>query len=367
MKNYLLRITPLEPFTFGGENGFSFEEIGYKGTYYMKSGMAPEQTTIIGMIRYLLLKSEGKLNPSFSYSEEEKKDIATICGPATFSFEPEGPQSFGYIKSISPLFIIDEDNDIYIKNPFCNKAKKLESSDNSYKALKLMNLSTQIDCSMGEGFSFPSDKEEDGYNAKDGYGSGYICINANKSENQRLKESSDFFKSSNLVGNRKNTQKEDDNFFKREVITMKNASFGVYMTLDDNAAELVSGTIVYMGKKKSAFRVDAERVSETITLKEQAEAFFASYGFSEKWYYCLSDVLPQGRIEYKNFGITESKLIRNLKTDYSNKGMHRKGQKRYSLIVAGSVFYGEIPKALQIDNYELKKVGYNQIIKLGGK
>lgn len=366
MKNYLLKITPLEPFTFGGENGFSFEEIGYKGTYYMKSGIAPEQTTIIGMIRYLLLKSEGKLNSSFSYSEEEKRDIAAICGPATFSFEPEGPQNFGYIKSISPLFIIDEDDGIYIKNPFCNKAKKPEGSDDSYKALKLMNLSTQIDCSKGEGFSFPSEKE-DGYNAKDGYGSGYICINANKPENQRLKESKDFFKTSNLVGNSKNTQKKDDCFFKREVITMKNASFGVYLKLDDNAAELISGAIVYMGKKKSAFRVDVKQVPETVTLQEQAEAFFASYSLAEKWYYCLSDVLPQGRIEYKNFGITESKLIRNLKTDYSNKGMNRKGQKRYPLVAAGSVFYGEISIALQIDNYELKNVGYNQIIKLGGK
>ena len=125
MKKYLLKIHPLEPFTFGGENGFSFEEIDYKGTYFMESKKKPEQTTVIGLVRYLMLQSEGLLKNNFSYSMEEKEKMAVVCGTETFSFQPEQEQSFGYIKELSPLFLLDEEEDIYIRNPYCNIAQNL--------------------------------------------------------------------------------------------------------------------------------------------------------------------------------------------------------------------------------------------------
>ena len=68
MRKYLLNIKPLEPYTFGDEKGFSFKGADESGSYIMTSKKMPEQTTIIGMIRYLVLESQGLINASFSMS-----------------------------------------------------------------------------------------------------------------------------------------------------------------------------------------------------------------------------------------------------------------------------------------------------------
>lgn len=364
MKKYLLRIRPLEPFTFGGEKGFSFEEIGYKGTYFMDSKKTPEQTTVIGLIRYLMLQSEGLLKNSFFYSTEEKERMAAVCGPETFSFYPEQEQSFGYIKEVSPLFLLDEEEDIYIRNPFCNT---VQDTDKEYgAAFKPMKLSAQFDCSMGDAFRFPIVGEE-GYRGKSGYGSGYICVSGKKTETERLKSEDYFFRTQIITGNRKNSESNEDGLFRRETVVLNQGAFGLYLTLADEAKTFPRKSIAYMGKQKAVFQIEAEKVDGNLELKEQAEGFFTSYGVKEDWYYCLSDLMPDETIQYKNFGIVETKLIRNLRTDYSQKGMSRKNQKRYHLITAGSVFYGDIPDALYKDKNCLRKMGYNQIIRIGGK
>lgn len=364
MKKYLLRIRPLEPFTFGGENGFSFEEIGYKGTYFMDSKMTPEQTTVIGLIRYLMLQSEGLLKTSFSYSSEEKKKMAAVCGAETFSFQPEREQSFGYIKELSPLFLLDEEENIYIRNPFCNIVR---NTDRGFgEAFRPMKLSAQFACSMGDDFRFPIAGKE-GYQGKNGYGCGYICISGKKLEKERLKPEDYFFRTKVITGNRKNSESREDGLFRRETVVLNHGVFGIYLTLADEAKPFPGKSIAYMGKQKAVFQIEAEEIDESVALEAQAEAFFASYGVEEDWYCCLSDLLPDGIIQYKNFGIVETKLIRNLRTDYSLKGMSRRNQKRYHLITAGSVFYGDIPEALSKDKNGLRKMGYNQIIRIGGK
>lgn len=364
MKKYLLKIHPLEPFTFGGENGFSFEEIDYKGTYFMESKKKPEQTTVIGLVRYLMLQSEGLLKNNFSYSMEEKEKMAVVCGTETFSFQPEQEQSFGYIKELSPLFLLDEEEDIYIRNPYCNIAQNLNGEYET--AFRPMKMSAHLACSHGDDFRFPIvDKE--GYKGKIGYGSGYICISADKREKERLKPEDYFFRTQVITGNRKNNEAREDGLFRRETVALNQGAFGLYLTLADEAKPFPRKSIAYMGKQKAAFQIEAEKIEGCLVLKEQAEAFFASYGVKEDWYCCLSDLLPYGTIRYKNFAIVETKLIRNLRTDYSQKGMSRKDQNRYHLITAGSAFYGDVPEALSKDKNGLRKMGYNQIIKIGGK
>lgn len=343
---YLVKIKPLEPYTFGGENGFSYEEIEYNGSYYMNSKNLPEQTTLIGTMRYLLLQSEGALKSNFQYSPEEKERMEKICGKDSFQFEQEN-QEFGYIKELSPMFLIDHEEDIYIQNPYCNKI----SEKTGFSPIQLKEA---VESSMGT-INFPVSGES-GYEGKQGFARGYICITNEKKE---IKQ--DIFSTQTFSGN--NLGLEEDGYFKREAISMKDMAMGLYITLDEQAKELPKKTIVFMGKKGCAFQIVSKKVEDAITLDKQAESFFEKFNTKEPWYYCLSDVFIKEDVTYKNFAIVETKKMRNLATIYINAKFMKKRQRQYQLLQAGSSFYKEAP---ELKESYLTRMGYNHIIKIGG-
>ena len=122
MTEYLIRLYPLEPFTFGQETGFQYgDEKGFgKQSYIMESGEVPDQTALFGITRYLTLYSEGLLRTDFRYKDEEMSNITETVGEESFSFE-DRPQSFGKVKGISPVFLMDEENHVLVTNPFHNQ------------------------------------------------------------------------------------------------------------------------------------------------------------------------------------------------------------------------------------------------------
>lgn len=365
VKKYLIKIFPLEPYTFGSELGFSFKNArAATDTYFMCSKKIPEQTTVFGMIRYLLLKNENKLQSDFNYGKEQKEKIEAICGKESFSFAKAlGNYSydFGYLKGISPVFLMDDKASIYVKNPFCNVSEK--------KDFKLMCLHKEsIETSEGK-ICLPE------YKSKTGYAGGYLCIYAsNKEDLGLIKEDKDFFGIYVNTGNMKNGESKKEALFKRETIYMNKSCFGVYISLDDNANGIDSSAIVYMGTRRSAFRIEAERVEENTSLEGHVKKYFEDLGIDKtyKWYYCLSDVLPIEKWGYSEFGIVEKKSIRNLETDYAAKNQvkrYRRSENQYNLISSGSVFWETIPEGLTGESNSIKKlkqVGYNYIIEIGG-
>ena len=104
---YLVKMTPLEPYAFGTEQGFEYpgEEKTGKESYFVKSRFFPEQTTILGMLRYLVLQQQGLLKTDFSYDENEQKQMTECVGKESFSFSSEGVQDFGYIYGVSCFLI----------------------------------------------------------------------------------------------------------------------------------------------------------------------------------------------------------------------------------------------------------------------
>ncbi|MBQ3970207.1 MAG: hypothetical protein II685_06975, partial [Clostridia bacterium] len=167
----------------------------------------------------------------------------------------------------------------------------------------------------------------------------------------------------------------DNSFFRRELVRMKEGfSFAVL-------AEAENGTfpaeeIVYMGQKRSAFRVttvDAAPVfgvhAESNPSKIIADAIARAFANCDgSWYYALSDIILEKCAQYSAFSIVEEKHLRILTTDYKAKNIIHKlkrSRERLSSIRAGSVFYAEQPDLALKKSAET--AGYNQIVKLGGK
>lgn len=125
-KVYKIQLTPLEPYTFGTDQGLSFagiENSRGKESYYVLSKMVPEQTTIWGMLRYVMLQKANLVESDFGYSDDNKrKKMETLIGKNSFSFASKTEQDFGRLIGISPIFLKDPAEKMYMKNPQNNKS-----------------------------------------------------------------------------------------------------------------------------------------------------------------------------------------------------------------------------------------------------
>ena len=250
---YLIKITPLEPYTFGDDRGFKYKD--EKGTgkesYLMRSRELPEQTAILGILRYIILRQEGVLRTDFRYTRDERERIKEYIGGRSFSFMDKDELDFGLIKCISPVFITNEAEQILIKNPYNNKASK-----EGYDPIKMSPVTFKT--RFGDIF-LPDNGE---YNAKKGYGFGFYNINTHKIH-------TDLFTSRFTAGNKKDNpdSKKKDGFFRREIYILKEGySFAVYADIDID--ELPKTTIGYMGKKKNAFKIEIIKKAYTDKLED---------------------------------------------------------------------------------------------------
>ncbi len=338
---YLVKLTPLEPYFFGTEKTFSFQGVKktVRDSYYIRSKDVPEQTTLLGMLRFVVLAGEkGLLKSDFNYSEEETEKMKELIGERSFDYSAEEVQDFGSIKKLSPVFLINEQGEYLVKNPFHNKAA------NGYQP---MEMEVQTLATSHGSITLPKVGE---YDAKNGYGRGYFNVASGKVEDG-------LFRAVNATGSRKNGREDRENsFFKKEMKLLKKGySFALFVDAD----KLPEETVCYMGQKRSAFRMTA--VEAENNLEDKVKAAFA--GSKEPWQYALSDIVLEKVPVYSEFAIVEKKQVRNLKTVYSGKRI-RQNESQLNLIESGSVFYKSCPVGLENEN--CKNIGYNHIIDLGG-
>ena len=422
MTDYLVTFRPLGDYSFGSDRRFSFvgknnySEDEY-APYFIRTNRVPEQSTVFGMIRYLILVSNGiQLNQDFQYDENTRDKIKALIGEKSFSLNG-GVQSFGKLEKISPIFLRKNSKEVVIPNPFNNKQGR-EGID-QFEPIILEEEIT-LPTSFGE-IALPKSKE---YNPKEGYGDGYYNINTGCLEGiedifmtkvatgvrrvtqkdlQNLKinirdlcklfvnedmkqEVSNLDRNSNLSltefindfmnwlekynkGEKNHFQEEleklsknfdADRLFKREVHQLhKDYEFAVYVKVKDNF--ILKDGIVPMGQKGTLFKVSVQK-SENNLESEITKHFQKNTPKGQTWQYCLSDVCLLNDVT--GFAILEEKLVRQLHTDLKEnrlKGLSLQGH--HLLYKAGSVFYGDDKIPLKSG---IEAAGYNVICKIEG-
>ncbi|MBR2877887.1 MAG: hypothetical protein IKB92_02175 [Clostridia bacterium] len=333
MKQYLVKITPQEPYFFGNERSFKFpgdENSGQVNSkYYAKSEKTPAGSTIMGMLRYVLLPV--KKTDFSKYTDEDKRKNAVAVGPESFCFGKEG-QNFGLIKEISPLFIINGE-DFLVPAPFYHKyGEKTYSPFREYKAVKTPD---------GE-YLYTGE-----YNSKNGVFSGYMRLSDGK-----IFEDNDIFLFESRNG--RNSFMKEDVFFRRQYVGMKPGfSFGVYATLEDGAAP--ENTVVFMGQKKSVFSVSFIPQGNTITEK-------IGRLLNPGEIYCFGDSFIKRDI-YKDmlFAVVKTREYRGFSTNY---GKVKKEETLYRTVAAGSIFIPKpgIDAAAIFENPDARTAGYNIVV-----
>ena len=428
MTDYLVTFRPLGDYSFGSDRRFSFvgknnySEDEY-APYFIRTNRVPEQSTVFGMIRYLILVSNGiKLKQDFQYDGNTRNDIEALIGVKSFSLNG-GVQDFGKLEKISPIFlrkICKNSEEIVIPNPFNNKQGKEGIEQFEPMILeKEFTLST----SFGE-IALPKSKE---YNPKEGYGDGYYNINTGRLETiedifrtkvvtgvrrvtqndlvklkqnlldlcklfvnatmKQKQEVSNLDKNSNLSltefindfmnllekynKEEKNNFQEEleklsqsfdaDHLFKREVHQLqKDYEFAVYVKVKGDIT--LKNSIVPMGQKGTLFKVSVKKSKDNLK-SEITEHFQKHTPQGQTWQYCLSDVCLVDDV--MGFAILEEKLVRQLHTDLSKNRLRGLDLQGTSLLYkAGSVFYGDDAISVKTG---LEPAGYNTIYKITGK
>lgn len=380
MPTYLIKLTPLDKFFFGQKNTFGDN----KAKYFVRSSHFPQQTTLLGLLRYRLLQVAG---------DEVFKDNQIACpilageeiGKQSFSPFELQEQSFGKIKSLSPVFIMDKLSGEYFV-PVGKRYKRVE--DQTYKLLSL---------SHEEGY--PPLLE--GYSPKEDLLSCWMSA-----KGETLLSEEDFFEADERIGIRKDYKgaTQDDAFFRQTFYKFKNfkkdkdtvtpAHF-CFATLLETNEELNflknEKSIVYLGGERQPFVMEVSEKTLDLSVKQSALT-------SDKQHYTVilqsdalikSDQLPEGV-----FGITSLKDFACLLTNIGAKRFYNVGKKRYpnlarlsssdeqdtqdkvevalslqqELYAAGSVFYFKdrakaesFCKAIE-SNANFYKIGYNHAI-----
>ena len=114
---YLVTLSPLEPFLFGGDNTFGKLGDEINGTYLVKSRQFPQQSAILGMLKKEIMTQNNLLTRQLKgewVEPKNKQKAENLVGVEKFDIFSKSIQNFGKIKNISPMFFIKND-EIFIK------------------------------------------------------------------------------------------------------------------------------------------------------------------------------------------------------------------------------------------------------------
>lgn len=397
MSKYLITLTPTGRFFFGGDTTFeigndmeddpkkasiqtssdgkSAAETERKkhnekfSSYIIHSSKFPQQTSLLGMLRFLLLA--GNENEIFDRNRQkvvDKDGAKALIGEKSFCVNSDHAQnSFGKIQYISPCFLHNSDSNAnYFKAPTDyqltagNFDEKVESAILNGKEIKIPVIQ----------------KGDKAYCSKHYLSQLYVTINNGKVETI---EEDKIFQEDSRIGIRKNEsgKAEDKAFYKQIGYKMSNPAINFAFITDVVEIDLTeyNGKLVSIGADSSMFVFKACNISESETLCTTFPDADYQYVHNDEWekVVLLSDTyLEEGDLENVCYAISESKPFRFLSfeiedDDYNVMRTINKRSKRYNLYKAGSVFFLNAGKADDFKNKidakaEFVQIGYNKYI-----
>lgn len=367
---YLITLAPVDKFFFGGEMKFStgIQENGKKSapeiSYIIKSGYFPQQTSLLGMMRFFLLRHS-------KYFDGNKiidpAGASELIGVRSFSAGEGG--GYGRILRLSECFIREyQKNGNFCRNLF---PAPLDSEFN-------------VDFSSGQKNGWYNGQQKvlpiltrkQSYPEKKGYvydryliasGSGKtVGMDKVFAEDRRMGISRDL--DTGMVGDNALYKQVNYRFARQD-----NGSyyvFAFYVEMEDSVDILsFSGETVSVGADNSMFRIGIEQADswlpESIMPEEQTAPVKISLTSP-------SFIKVDDTMSLPDFAITETVPFRHLNSDvrkttsYNVSDGGLKQSSRYDLFSAGSVFYFSGPENVRkfVDTVEsaqnFRQIGYNQ-------
>jgi len=308
---YLVTLTPLKPFFFGGEKTFSITK-DKKVNYFAKSRFFPQQTAILGMIRKTLLLQNNLLKIKRQGEWVDNKKVATkLVGDTKFNFYKE--IDLGVVDKISPVFIINDKK--YIQKVAIDK------------------------------YSFNGEYLE-GYNPKEDIYNNFISI-----DNTQCLKIENIFKQIEQIGISK--KDKEDAYFKKISYELKdNFKFAFYVEFNRDDFEF-RDDIISLGGERSTFKMEISPTNEWLEYRDKN-------GYTTLISDCYINLPIR---DYSDFAITSDITFKYLENEFRNKKRVFKKSKNINLYQKGSVFiYPKEDLINHINSFKhLQKIGLNII------
>ena len=309
---YLVTLSPLEPFLFGGDNTFGKLGDEINGTYLVKSRQFPQQSAILGMLKKEIMTQNNLLTRQLKgewVEPKNKQKAENLVGVEKFDIFSKSIQNFGKIKNISQIFFIKND-EIFIKKV------DIDSFDFEDGVLK-------------------------GYKTKIDIYDNFINI----ATNEKL-TSDKIFKPIEKTANKKGGE-ENSLFKKTSYLLNDNFKFAFYLDCDCD----LKNSIITLGADRSSFKMEVKEDNSTLNYEDK-KAYLTLISDA---YITLSlkdncDFAISSEISYQN--------LQNQKHAFKHNEF-KKSDKVY-LYEKGSVIIN--PSQALIDdlsNKNLQQIGYN--------
>ena len=365
MSKYIIKLTPTGRFFFGGDMTFSVgkqkeddekherEKTPYEkhndkySSYIISSLRFPQQTSLLGMLRFLLLSNNDDAFDTNNQKIKNKKKAAELIGEKSFSVNSKHQANeFGIIKNLGTCFLCKGD-EYYYQAPF----------DYSLNIGSFEEVEATLN---GRSISIPTIKNgEEEYSSKDGIHKCYLSSNGSV-----LKEDEIFIEDSR-IGIRKGTngKTEEEAFYKQIGYRLKNDfCFAFNVEVEDVDLTKYDNLLVSVGADSSMFCIKIEEGEFEVSLPKNYKKANADW----KKIVLLSDTyLPE--TDLVRYAISETKPFRFFKTTVETEKYHvmhnlNNRSDRYSLYAAGSVFFVEDVakfKECIATKEEFVQIGYN--------
>ena len=227
---YLVTLSPLEPFLFGGDNTFGKLGDEINGTYLVKSRQFPQQSAILGMLKKEIMTQNNLLTRQLKgewVEPKNKQKAENLVGVEKFDIFSKSIQNFGKIKNISPMFFIKND-EIFIKKV------DIDSFDFEDGVLK-------------------------GYKTKIDIYDNFINI----ATNEKL-TSDKIFKPIEKTANKKGGE-ENSLFKKTSYLLNDNFKFAFYLDCDCD----LKNSIITLGADRSSFKMEVKEDNSTLNYEDK--------------------------------------------------------------------------------------------------
>lgn len=372
MAHYIVTIKPIEHFFFGVEK---MGNLGNRKPYYLQTTEFPQQTSILGMLRYILLLKENKLGKDITHDQ----DVVDLIGVQSFSAVSPKAITYGKIKSISPIFIIDDNKTTYFARPF----------DWDYKFVR-KDAGSKV--SYGKGMSTLSFIPFlDGYNAKEEIDQYLI---SSKGEGIPLwydkKTKKGVLHKMAKAGNQKNPERflvnptnekekvdaKNEAYYKQEFLYMERQfAYGCVTEIDIADMEEFR-TVLPFGGERSSFSISFHELKEVGSIDDYYLNLQPQNDYLK--IELLSDAyVEQSILDLSVFVICDTIGFRNLKTNTSTKNYSRISHDikdnsadlsaQLQMLKRGSVLFFdsieqllEAEKMLTEDKETFTTIGYNK-------
>lgn len=364
MSNYLVTLTPIDKFFFGADMMFSVKGQDERySSYIIESLMFPQQTSLLGMLRFLLLKNAADLFDGSNIRHDKKDDVEKLIGPTSFSVKNAGKETndFGKIKRLHRCFVRCETSDGQIHN------LDFLGFDSQYSSGNALDIKC---CINGREVSLPNLKD---YSAKTEYkrvlsdGSMKLNLEDVFIEDRRIGIQRDIYTG----------ETSDSGLFKQISYRFNNKdckySFAFYLEADLDNLDKYSGQVVSVGADSSQFVIavtpakisdipDVEDADECKLILKSPAYIDADTVSMADWMF--TDTIPFRFLE-TSVRMTDNYSVLSRKHD-GKELVAPKRSTKYELYAGGSVFHfesSEIKKDFiaKLASYEgFRQIGYNE-------